>query len=273
MRLQRKSTIAYMFRNFWQLVYVVLPVSVLLAFFYNPAGDLVLAEALVKGDVALNNYLGLLTNNLTVLRLGKYWWVTLIAVVVLVITMCLMVVKISRHMRVGQMLGLPFKYAFGIFPQMLLYVVICIAVNEVGMLIVVGACLLMRFIGNATAIVSIALVLTFAMRVLLTYMFGMLVVTFPLKYSEKYRLNIAMSLSARLMSDKRGQLAGLSLLYVFARVAVLVVARLLEPFKLHVLAYAVALTLLLIFIPCFAFKKFYDYLGGERRDLKQIMFD
>ena len=262
-----------MFRNFWQLVYVVLPVSVLLAFFYNPAGELSLLDALVNGDVTFANYLGLLTNYMTVLRLGKYWWVTLIAIILLVLTMCLMVVKISRHMRVGKMPSLPFKYAFGIFPQMLLYVVVCIAVNELGMLIVVGVSFLIRFIGNALAIVSISLVFTFVVRVFLAYLFGLLVVTFPLKYSENYRFNIAMAYSARVMARKRGQLVGLSLLYAFARVAVLAIARLLEPFKLHVLAYAVALTLLLIFIPCFAFKKFYDDLGGERRDLIRKIFD
>lgn len=273
MRLQRKSTIAYMFRNFWQLVYVVLPVSALLAIFYNPATEVSLYISLFKGEVALDNYLQLLTDNLTVLRLGKYWWVTLIAIVLLVLTMCLLVVKISKHMRVGKMPALPFKQAFGIFPQMLLYVVACIAVNEVGMLIVVGVSFLIRFIGDATAIVSITLVLTFVMRVFLAYMFGLLLVTFPLRYSENYRFNVAMSYSARIMSVNRGKLVGLSMLYVCSRLLVATIGYFLQPYGPHLLVYAIAFIMLLMYVPSFAFKKFYDDVGGERRDLIRKIFD
>lgn len=273
MRFQRKSTIAYMFRNFWQLVYVTLPVSVLMAFFYNPSSEISLFVALVKGEVAMDNYLNLLTKTLTVLRFGKYWWVILCAIVLLALTMCLMVVKMDRHMRMGKMPALPFKRAFGVFPLMLAYIVACVAVTELSTLIVVGICYMVRFIGNATAIVSIALGLCFGMRVFLTYIFGLLIITFPLKYSESYRFNVALSYSARVMSTKRLQLVGLAFLYPTARIAVMSVAYLLEPFMLDVLVYAIMLTLCLMFIPSYAFKKFYDDVGGERRDLVQKIFD
>ena len=273
MRLQRKSTIAYMFRNFWQLVYVTLPVSVLIAIFYTPSREISLFYALVKGKVSMDNYLNLLLDNLTVLRLGKFWWVMLCAVVLMALTMSLMVVKLDMHMRVGNMPALPFKRAFGIFPQMLAYVVGWIAANELFMMIVVGISYMTRFIGNATAIVSVTLGLTVVMRVFLTYMFGLLIITIPLKYSDNYRYNVAMSYSARTMSSKRFQLIGLSLLYTVVRIAVIAIADLLHPYMLDILVYAVTVTLCLMFVPCFAFKKFYDDVGGERRDLVQIMFE
>ena len=273
MRFQRKSTIAYMFRNFWQLVYITLPVSVLVAFFCNPSREISLFVSLVKGEIVMDNYRNLLIQSLTVLRFGRYWWVTLLAIVLLALTMCLMVVKLDRHMRVGIMPALPIRRAFGIFPLMLLYVVSCIAVNELFMLIIVGIAYMGGFIGNATAIVSIALGFMFVARGFLTYMFGLLLISFPLKYSDNYRFNIAMSYSARAMSSKRLQLVGLSLLYPLARVAVMTVAYFLAPFMLDVLIYTVALTLCLTFVPCLAFKRYYDDVGGERRDLTEILFD
>ena len=279
MRFQRKSTIAYMFRNFWQLVYVTLPVSVLLAFFYNPSSfynhpsEISLVYALVKGEVVMENYLDLLTDSITVLRFGKYWWVVLCSIVVLAFTMCLMVVKLDRHMRMGKMPALPLRRAFGIFPQMFLYILGWLAISELVMLIIVGISYMGRFIRNATAIVSIAISLTFVARVFLTYMFGLLIVSFPLKYSENYRFNIALSYSARIMSSKRIQLVGLAFLFATARIAVMAIAYLLQPFMLDVLLYAVTLTLCLMFVPVFAFKKFYDDIGGERRDLVEILFD
>lgn len=262
-----------MFRNFWQLVYVVLPVSVLIAIFYNPHVEISLLFSLAKGEVNVDNYLDLLTDNWTVLRLGKYWWVVLCAVVLLAYTMCMMVVKLDRHMRMGKMPALPFKRALGIFPFMLLYIVGWIAATELANLVVVGISYMIRFIGNATAIVSIGYALMFFVKVFLTYVFGLLIISFPLKYSENYRFNIAMSYSARTMSSKRLQVVGLAFLYPTARVIVIAVAYLLEPFMLDALLYAVALTLLLMFVPVFAFKMFYDDVGGERRDLHEKLFD
>lgn len=273
MRVQSKSTIAYMFRNFWRLVYVTLPVSVLIAFFCNPSQEIALFQSLVTGAVTMDNYVDMLTSGLTVIRLGSYWWVAILSVLLLTLTMCLMVVKLDRHMRVGIMPAWPFKQAFGIFFYMLLYVVSWIFASELFRLIIVGIAYMGRVIGNATVIVSIALGLSFVARVFLCYLFGLLLITFPLKYSDNYRLNIAMSYSARVMSTKRWQIIGLALSYAVARIAVMAVAYLLQPYMLDVLVYAVAVTLCLTFVPCLAFKKFYDDVGGERRDLAHIMFD
>ena len=262
-----------MFRNFWQLVYVTLPVSVLIAIFYNPSQEISLFVSLVRDRVTMDSYIGLLMKSITVLRFDKYWWIVLLVIVLLAFTMCLMVVKLDRHMRMGKMPALPVRRAFGIFPQMLLYIVSFLAVTELFMLVIVGITYMSRFIGNATVIVSVALGLTFVVRAFLTYTFGLLILSFPLKYCENYRFNIAMSYSARTMSSKRLQLVGLGLLYPTARIAVMALAYLLETVMLDVPVYAIAMTLCLTFVPCYAFKKFYDDIGGERRDLVEILFD
>lgn len=272
MRLQSKSSISYMFRNFWKLIYVTLPVAVLMAFFCNPTKEIELFSMLVKGEIALKDTTYLLGECLSVLRFGKFWWVVPIAIVLFAITMSLIVVKVDRHMRVGQMPAFPLKRAFGIFPFMLLYICCWLAVSEIFMLIIVGIGYMLHFVGNATAIVSVALGLTFIVRVVLSYVFGLLVLSFPLKYSENYRFNVALSYSARTMSAKRLKILGLAFLYVFSRVAMMAIGYLLAPYKLDVLVYAVAYAICFTYVPCFAFKHFYDDVGGERRDVSQIMF-
>ena len=269
-RFQSKSSITYMFRNFAQLFFVTLPVSVLLAFFYNARLETDLFVNLVGGRINAENFFNEFARCFTVLRFGRYWWVDCLAVILLAYTMCILVVKIDRHMRIGEMLTLPLKRAFGIFPIMLAYVVCWIVVSEVFMLIIVGVVYMLRFLPSAEAIVGIGFGLTLIVRAFLMYIFCLLVITFPLKYSENYRINVAMSYSARLMVKKRGLMLLLSLTYPLARYAVMVLAYFARP--LDVIVYAVAIFFALTYIPCFAFKQYYDDVGGERRDVSQIMF-
>lgn len=272
MRLQKKSSIAYMFRNFWNLVYVTLPIAVLLAFFYNPTSELELFTTLVNGQISMDNYVDMLGQHLTALRFGNTWWVTLISVAVVALAMSLMVVKIDRHMRTGVMPAFPLRRAFGIFPIMLGYIASWIVATEACMLIIVGIAYMGKVIGNATAIVSVVLALVFVVRVLLTYVFVLLILSFPLKYSENYRFNRAMSYSARTMIPKRRLLVGLAFAYPLVRIAVMAVAYFLQPYHLDVVPYAVAQLVALTYVPCLAFKHYYDDVGGERRDIEQKLF-
>lgn len=270
MRVQSKSSFIYMFRNFGQLFFVTLPVSVLLAFCCNPRLETDLFVTLVTGQLTSDNFFDLFSNAFTVLRFGSLWWVVLLAVILLAFTMCLMVVKIDRHMRMGKMPTLPLKRSVGIFPIMLLYIVGCIVIYEAFMLIIVGVVYMLRFLPSVAAVVGIGFGLTLLTRAFLTYIFCLLIVTFPLKYSENYRVNVAMSYSARLMTAKRGKLIMMSVVYPLARYAVLAIAYLVRP--LDVVIYALAVFFALTFVPCFAFKQYYDDVGGERRDVSQIMF-
>ena len=270
MRFQSKSSFIYMFRNFGQLFFVTLPVSILLAFFYNPKLETDLFVMLVSGQINAENCFNEFAKCFTVLRFGRYWWVVLLAVIALAYTMCVMVVKIDRHMRIGEMLTLPLKRAFGIFPIMLAYVACWIVISEVFILIIVGVVYMLRFLPSAEAIVGIGFGLTLLARAFLTYIFCLLVITFPLKYSENYRINVAMSYSARLMVAKRGKMVLLSLVYPLARSAVMTLAYFARP--LDVIVYTVAIFFALTFVPCFAFKQYYDDVGGERRDVSQIIF-
>ena len=274
MRFQSKSSVLYMFRNFGQLFFVTLPVSVLLAFFAGPRLETDLFVMLVSGQINADNFFQAFSNSFTVLRfVQQHWWVLLVvlfAVVLLAYTMCVMVVKIDRHMRMGNMLSLPLKRAFGIFPMMLLYVGGWVVVSEVAMLIIVGVVYMLSFLPSAEAIVAIGFSLTVLVRALVSYFFCLLIITFPLKYSENYRFNVAMSYSARTMAPKRGKLILLSFVYPFGRCAAMALGYFARP--LDVLVFTVAFFFVLTYLPCFAFKQYYDEVGGERRDVSQIMF-
>ncbi len=175
-------------------------------------------------------------------------------------------------MRTGQMPALPMRRAFGIYPQVLLYVVCFVVLYEIGALVTVGVSSLIKFIGNATVIVSLSLVLSLLLRMVGSYMFGLLIISFPLKYSENYRFNRAMSYSARIMFRKKRALRGVALIYPLARIAVLGAAYLLEGYSLDIVVYAVALLFAITYVPCLAYKQYYDEVGGERRDIGKIMF-
>ena len=271
MRFQSRSSLIYTFRNLRQLFFVTLPVSVLLAFFYNPRLETDLFVSLISGRIDADNFFSKFSQVFTVLRFGKYWWVVLLAIVALAYTMSIMVVKIDRHMRIGEMPLLPLKRAFGVFPMMLLYIVGCLVVSEVFMLIVVGVVYMLRFVPSPEAIVAIGFGLTLLVRAFLTYIFCLLIITFPLKYSENYRFNVAMSYSARVMVSKRNKCILLCIVYPLARYVMMAVACLIRPFD--VVIFAVAIFFALTYIPCFAFKQFYDDVGGERRDVGRKIFD
>ena len=271
MRFQSRSSLIYTFRNLRQLFFVTLPVSVLLAFFYNPRLETDLFVALVSGRINADNFFGEFSHVFTVLRFGQYWWVVLLSIVALAYTMSVMVVKIDRHMRIGEMPLLPLKRAFGVFPMMLLYITCSIAVSEVFMLIVVGVVYMLQVVPSPAAIVAIGFGLSLLVRAFLTYIFCLLIITFPLKYSENYRFNVAMSYSARVMAQKRNKVILISIVYPLARYAVMAVAYFIRPFD--VVIFAVAIFFVLTYIPCFAFKQFYDDVGGERRDVGRKIFN
>lgn len=275
MRYQRKSSISYMFRNFFKLVYVSLPAALIMAFamyIYKPSVEIDLLSALVRSEMTMENYSSQLLQSLTLLRYGKYWWIFAIAIVVLACAVSISVVKTDRHMRTGQMPVLPMRRALGVLPLMLPYIVCSVLVVELGNLLAVGISYLIRFFGNATAIVCVVLGLLFAIRVMTTYVFGLLIMSFPLRYSENYRFNRAMSYSARMMFPKKATMWSMAILYPTIRLATLSLAYLLVPYNMDWLIYTVALLFAITYVPCLCYKQYYDDVGGERRDLQRKLF-
>lgn len=272
MKVQRKSAISYLFRNFWQLVLISLPAAVLLGFFVTPAKEISFMQSLARGELTLDNYFQAYVDSFSALRLIDYWWVILIAAVVVCLTFCLLLAKIDRHMRVGEMVALPFKRAFALFPLILAYILCWFVITEVANLVGVGLMYIFKFINNVGAVASIGIVTDFVVRVFVTGLFFRLIITVPLSCSENYKLNTALSYSARCSASKRGAVWGLTLGYVFGRYAVMCLGYLLAPYRLDVLVYALAHLFCIVYIPCLSYVLYHDTVGGKRRDISQSIF-
>ena len=101
----------------------------------------------------------------------------------------------------------------------------------------------------------------------------LLIVAMPLKYSENYHLNVALAYSVRIMTKQQKIVWGLVPAYVLGRYVLMFAAYFAAPYKLDVLLYAVAYLFIVLILPCLAYSIYHDVVGGERRDISQIMFD
>lgn len=273
MRYQKKSAISYMFRNFGNLIYVALPVAVAMAFFFNFSAETNLYRDFVLGNLTLDDYWIRLGQSLSVLRFAQCWWQALLTLILLIVTFSLLTIKVGRHMRVGEKTILPFKRTFRILPSMALYIVCMFVAIQVVMLIPLGLTYLLRAINNLAIIIPISFAITMITRILLAYLFAMLLVAFPIKLGENYKFNVAFAYSVRITSKKKLFCRLFGVLYPILRFAVGVVAVLVEQSGMDILLYALFFVSLIMFLPCKAYELYHDSIGGERRDIDQLLFD
>lgn len=272
MRYQKKSAVAYMFRNFGSLFYVALPVAVAMGFFFNYSAEMELYKSFVMGSLTTETFWQELGNSLSVLRFANYWWEAILSLALLILTFSMLAIKIGKHMRVGEMRALPFKSSFRIFPTMALYVLSCFLCIQIVALIPIGIVYLLKAIQNVNVIMTICFAMVMITRVILSYLFSLLLIAFPIKYDENYKFNVALAYSARTMAKKKGFTRGFAFAYPAARLAVGAVACLLAPYKLDVIVYALFYFVLIVLLPCVAFAIYHDTIGGERRDLSHLLF-
>lgn len=276
MRFQSRSAFAYMFRNFWKLVYVALPVAVLMAFFVNPSNEADFARALANNELTMNRLFVDYARAVTVLRFFRYWWVALIVVLaffVLCYTVSMLIVKINRHMHIGEMPVLPVKRAFSFMPVVMLTLACLVAGYEITMLLSAGIVYILKGLNNVIAVAVVGMSVNFVLHFLFAWVFMLLVLALPIKYSEHYHLNIAFAHSVRVMSKQTKFLLIGCFTYSLGRYAIMAAGYFLSPYHLDVVLYALTYLFVIIMLPCFAYKVYYDFVGGERRDIMQIMFE
>ena len=97
-------------------------------------------------------------------------------------------------------------------------------------------------------------------------MFGLLLLAFPIKVTENYSFNVALSYSARTMSSHPKFMLRQSFVYPIGRGLVIALGVLLPE--------VVGIGLMVIFhlyyvmiIPAFSYSLYYINIGGDRRDL------
>ena len=268
---QSKTAIAYMFRNFWRLAPISLVAAVLLGYFCNTNAEIAFVNGYLNGTVNSENILTSVLYTVSVLRFGKYWWGALIAFVVFAFTESVLSVKVSNHMRTGEMLSFPLKRSFSVFPTMLLFVFCIVLIEELMNLIVGGIIFLIRALGEVT-MVALTLVLAFFVRVLALYLVGTLIYAFPIMFLEQYSFNQALSYSVRISGDKRKTLRLVSVFYPLAKLVFTVCAALIDVPAVTVALFSLFYLFSLLLLPSVAFAFYYDSVGGERQDIGNKIF-
>lgn len=271
MRYQSKSSIAYLFRNFFHLMPIALLPAVALGLFLNTNAEILFAKDFVAGTITQNNVVERFLNAVSLIRFDKYWWGAIVSLVLFVFAESILMVKVERHMRVGEMPLFPLKRACGIFPTVALFVLCVVLCVELLNLIVVGVAFLLRY-ASAVLVVVVGLILLYLTRILATLAVGALLFAFPIMFLENYSFNNALSYSARLMSENRKYLWFFAAVYPSMRLALTAICYFVNSYAVTVVVFSVFYLFAMLIIPCLTFKLYYDSVGGERRDVIVKMF-
>ena len=272
MRYQKKSAIAYMFRNFWQLALIALPFSVFVGVFCNFSGEGHFVEKLFSGDLAMSEFVGEFVGAFTVGRFGKNWFLPIIMLLLLGVTESILVVKISRHMRVGELGAASPGQVFGLLTTMLMYVAVMYLCAQLLSFVPVGIVLMLRSLNNVLADGVLSLAVAFALSLVVSYVFTALICAFPLKYCDNNPFNVALSCSARYVNKDAKFLWTFMFLYPVGRIVVSLLCALANNAVVSILLQTLFVLYFTVYVPCVAFVKYYEYVGRERRDISQMIF-
>lgn len=266
MRYQSKSSVAYLFRNFFHLAPLALLPAVALGLFMNTNGEILFVKEFLTGTITQDNVVDSLLNAISIIRFNHLWWGAVLAILLLVFAESILFVKVERHMRVGEIPMFPLKRACEVFPTMALFV-LCVWLSlEVLNLIVVGVAFLIHY-ANTMLVVIVSFALLYLTRILAALAVGALLLAFPIMFLENYSFNNALSYSVRLMNENRKYLWLFAAGYPLMRLALMTICYFIDSYAVTVVIFSVLYLFAMLFIPCLTFKLYYDSVGGERRDV------
>ena len=270
MRYQNSSAIAYFFRNIWHYIYIVLPVSIFMAIFANFSNETAFLHAWFDGQLNEANYIESVMHGMALVSQPNAWWYGVISYLLLAVAFSLLVVKVSRHMRVGGFSVYPLKPAFKVIPSMLVFCACFAVALQLLQFIVFGIMYALSKAFVMDVVIVVGLVLLWLAIVVVAYFWMLMLLCFPLSYSESYPFNIALSYSIREMSKHQG----LCILHAvsFSLVHVLVVV--LDYFLLPItsgIVHALFYTFIIYYVPCLAFTIHHKTLGSERKDISRVL--
>lgn len=269
MRYQSPSAVSYFFRNFWHYIYLVLPVSVFMAVFANFSTETAFFHAWIDGTLTKETYLNEIMHGMSLVNQADTLLFGAISFVLLAVTFSLLVVKVSRHMRVGGFVMFPLKSATKVMPSMLLFCA-CFAVSyQLLQFVAFGIMFLLDKILPMNAVIIIGLVLLCLTIVVVVYIWMLMLLCFPLSYSENYPFNVALSYSIREMSKHTKTCIGHAV--AFALVHVLIVfLDFVFPAARYVI-HALFFMFVIYYVPCLAFTIHHKTLGSERKDISRVL--
>lgn len=260
-----------MFRNFWHLAPIGLVAAVMFGLFCNTNAEILLLQQLAGGAITSENVLNEILNAVSIMRFGKYWWCFVLTLFVFAFTESMFMVKVERHMRVGEMNRFPLKRTLNAFPTVALFVAAIVVLMELLNLVIVGVAYLSRF-ANPMAITVVSIIWVYLVRMITALLVGTLLLAFPIMFLENYSFTNALSYSVRLMSEKRKYLWLFATLYPVMRFVLSLVCYFVDAYAFTATMFSLFYLMIALFLPCITFKMYYDTVGGERRDLLSTMF-
>ncbi len=261
-----------MFRNFFSLVLIALPVSILMGVFWNNYFESMYIVKLVQGTLTAESFVDDFTYAFTASHYGNEWWLVFPILLLFALTQSILVVKVSRHMYVGELTTPNIKSVFNVFPTMLIYVAVMYLCFQVLSLIPVGIVVALKN-ANLYAVSWVCLGLGYLSKVAIAYVFGALLCAFPLCYCDNYNFGAALSYSARLTAKDQKYLFTFCFIYPTMQLVIALVTVLTQNGIVSVILSTVDYLFFTLFIPCLAFSKYYFYIGRDRKDLSQKIFD
>lgn len=269
MRYQSSSAISYFFRNFWHYVLQLLPVVLFMTFFANFGNQTSFLKDWLDGNLSAETYITNMMDKMSIVNQANNWLFEIGAFLLLVVTFSLITVKISRHMRVGDFVAFPVKSAIKVIPSMAIFCGCYAVACQLLQFVAFGILFLLRRFFAMDVVVVVGLVLLWLAVVGIAYLWMLMLLAFPLSYSESYPFNVALSYSIREMSKHSWLCIGHAVGYAVAQVVVLVLDYLLPPSKYFV--HAIFFMFVIYYVPCLAFTIHHKTLGSERKDISRVL--
>ncbi len=269
MRYQSSSAISYFFRNFWHYLLLVLPVVLFMTFFANFGNQTAFLKNWIDGNLSAETYITQMMDGMSIVKQANHWLFEIVAFLLLVTTFSLLTVKVSRHMRVGDFVAFPVKSAIKVIPSMAIFCACFAVAFQLMQFIVFGILFVLNLFLPMDAVVIVGLVFLLMSVVGLAYLWMLMLLAFPLSYSENYPFNVALSYSIREMSKHSWLCIGYAVGYAVIQVVVLVLDYLLPQSRYFV--HAIFFTFVIYYIPCLAFTIHHKTLGSERKDVSRVL--
>ena len=269
MRYQSSSAISYFFRNFWKYIYIVLPVAVFMAVFADYGSETAFLQAWIGGTLTKENYLQEMMHGMSLINQADTILFGAISFVLLAIAFSFLVVKVSRHMRVGGFSLFPLKSAMKVMPSMLLFCACFAVALQLLQFVTFGVVFALGQFLPVDVVIPIGLAGLFLDIVIVVYFWMLMLLAFPLYYSESYPFNVALSYSIREMQNHRGVCVGHAVAYALVHALVVTLDWVLP--VASVVIHALFYVFVIYYVPCLAFAIHHKTLGTERKDISRVL--
>ena len=281
LKVQSSRAIAYMFRNIIPLLMFAIIPALLLGFFGGDARAVVFADTVAKmwanGGVVTDVTLGAsMLENFTIVRFFNFeGLLALLGFVTYIFATGFILAMVERHMRLGVRFSRTVIInAFSVLLRVGAFLLLLFVLDELFLMIVVGLVSMIESIGASVRfVVACSLVLLVVAKLLYFSIVGLLLCSLPVSQCDDYKLNVAMSYSARLMARRNNVVLSLvAMLFISNVVAFALSYFLSEIAFLGDVVYCLYYLFWTMYLPCLSVKVYFEVADEPRKDLEKQIF-